>query len=221
MIRPSFLRNLTLFVAVLFLTRDFELGDVLVNILVDFLNIRLVMPCAGLALLWVSTSLKWSSERFKFLFHLKFRQIHVKILSLFRLRSSLIPCLLWLLTDFTLPWKRPFVGEALLRSAFCKHWHVLVLFYWILSAHVLRFKCASWSAVLFRLLPIYFCLLLGALFDGKTCLSLLVIDDCCRFNSLVQESLVLLVVLALVSLRGVRWTLKCLCRVWVRLLAHV
>ena len=103
MIRPTFLRNLTLFVADLFLTCDFELRDVLVNILVDFLNIRLVMPCAGLALLWVSTSLKWSSERFKFLFHLELRQIHVKILSLFRLRSSLIPCLLWLLADFTLP----------------------------------------------------------------------------------------------------------------------
>ena len=68
----------------------------------------------------------------------------------------------------------------------------------------MRFKCAFWSVVLSGLLSPSFCLLLGALFDGKTCLSLLVIDDCCRFNSLVQESLVLLVVLALVSMRGVR-----------------
>ena len=100
---PAFLGYLTLSVAILFLTCDFELRDVLIDILVDFLNIHMTIPRAGLALLRVSASLEWSSVRLEFLFHLKLRQIHIEIFTLIRLRSSLISCLFRLLADFALP----------------------------------------------------------------------------------------------------------------------
>ena len=101
--RPPFLVTLTFDVSVLFLTCDFELRNVLIYILVDFLGIRWPVPSASLALLRVSTSVHWSSVRFKFLFHLKLRQVNIKVLGLLRLSSNLISCLLWLLTDFTAP----------------------------------------------------------------------------------------------------------------------
>ena len=59
---PTFLGDLTLFVTILFLTCHFELRNVLVDILVDFLYIHMTISDAGLALLWVSASLEWSSE---------------------------------------------------------------------------------------------------------------------------------------------------------------